>query len=216
MRFQAAAALLVTAAALSAPALAQTPPGPQVLLGEVTAVSPTSVTLTVEGKPETVKLSPKLVVYVLTPTTPDQIKPGSFVGTTNIPSSTGGRSTEVHIFPPGVKLGEGDRPWPSQPGAKTASRMTNGAVTGVQRAETSRMTNGSVGAVKAAGGALSFDVAYAGGTKRVTVPKGTQITTMNPGAISDVKPGAGVTVIAITGADGVRQASLINIEPPGK
>jgi predicted phosphodiesterase len=94
--------------------------------------------------------------------------------------------------------------------------MTNGAVTGVQRAGGSRMTNGSVGAVDAKGGALSFDVAYAGGTKRVTVPKGTQITTMNPGAIADVKPGAKVTVIAVAGPDGVRQASLINVEPPSK
>ncbi len=209
---------LAVALLSSSVAWAAAPPAPQILLGQVKSVSPTSITVAVNGKVETLGVSPQLTVYLLKPTTPDQIKPGSFIGATNLPTIAGrGRATEIHIFPPGVKRGEGDRPWPSATtGSGGAAMMTNGTVSTGAPAQTSAMTNGSVGAIGGAGGTLSFDIVYAGGTKRVTVPPGTQITTMNPGTLKDVKPGARVTVIATNPPGGARQATLINVEPPGK
>ncbi len=97
------------------------------------------------GVVQTVKLAPDWAVVVMKPVDVASIQPGSFIGTTEFEKPDGtGRSLEVHVFPPGVKMGEGHYPWDLKPH--------------------SMMTNGTVGKVTASGkGADALDVAYPGG-----------------------------------------------------
>ena len=73
-----------------------------------------------------VGLTPTWTVAVMKPVAIDAIQPGSFIGTSEMPNKDGtsGKSLEVHVFPPGVKMGEGHYGWDLKPG----SMMTNGTV----------------------------------------------------------------------------------------
>ena len=159
--------------------------GRQIVRGVVAAVTPASVTVTgKDGKAVTVALAPNWTVAVTKPISADAIAPGSFIGTTEIPQADGtGLSVEVHVFPPGVKLGEGHYAWDSQPGAM--------------------MTNGTVGTVAAVGGGRALDVSYPSGTRHVVVPAGVPIVQITPGgAQSLIQPGVSVFLIAVPGPNG--------------
>ena len=171
-----AAALLAAAPALSAPAA---PPAPQFVRGTVTAVTPTSLNLTSrEGKKLTIGLTKDWTVQITKPVTAAQIVPGSFIGTAEMPQKDGtGRSLEVHVFPPGVKLGEGHYGWDLKKG--------------------SMMTNGTVGKVVASKSGSSFDVSYSTGVRRIVVPPKTPIVQIVPGARTLIKPGSKVFMAAI-------------------
>jgi hypothetical protein len=143
------------------------------------------------------------------------IKAGVFLGTTNTPTGTGsGDSTEVHIFPAGVKMGEGDRPMGPQ---ASGSRMTNGTVSSAASGPAgggSRMTNGSVGAVAKGGSSVTMKVAYAGGVRTVTVTDKTPITVLTTLKPTALKPGSNVLVGAVPGPKGGEKvASFVNVQP---
>jgi hypothetical protein len=157
----------------------------QIVRGVVSAVTPSSLTVTArDGKTVTVGLAPNWMVAVMTPIHADAIQPGSFIGTTEMPQADGsGLSLEVHVFPPGVKMGEGHYPWDLQPGAM--------------------MTNGTVGKVVAVGAGRALDVTYPSGTRHVVVPAGAPIVQITPGgAQSLIQPGVSVFLVAATGPDG--------------
>ena len=168
------AALLVAAPALADP----TPPMPQVVRGTVTAITPTALTLkSREGQVLTIGLAKDWNVQVTVPITAAGIQTGSFIGTSEMPQKDGtGRSLEVHVFPPGVKMGEGHYGWDLKKG--------------------SMMTNGTVGKVVASANGRDLEVAYAGGVRHILVPPGVPVVTTFPGARSDVKAGIGVVVFA--------------------
>src|SRR5579884_3150720 len=103
---------LAGAALGQAPAAA--PPGPPIVRGNVVEVKDNVLTVKSErdGKPVQVTLAPTWTVAVMKPVAIDAIQPGSFIGTTEMPTTDGaGRSLEVHVFPPGVKMGEGHYGW---------------------------------------------------------------------------------------------------------
>src|SRR5436189_1353832 len=142
--FTAAVVLVATSAA------AQAPPAPTVVRGKVTALSANSITVKPDkGAPQSVTLTPTWSVAVMKPVEPDAIKPGSFIGTAEMPQKDGtGKSLEVHVFPPGVKMGEGHYGWDLKPG--------------------SMMTNGTVGTVVAGKkGARTLDVSYSYGKRTI-------------------------------------------------
>ncbi len=125
--FLAAAAFsLVVAGAAHAEAPAAPAFAPKILRGEIVSLAPDKLTLkTREGKLVDVALTRTWSVSLTKAVTAAEILPGSFIGTTNMPESEGvGRSLEVHVFPPGVKMGEGHYGWDLKPG----SMMTNGTV----------------------------------------------------------------------------------------
>jgi hypothetical protein len=142
------------------------------------------------------------------------IKPGSFIGTTNIPSGDGeGRSTEVHIFPPGVKMGEGDRPMGPARGSSAASRMTNGMVSSAAPATGgSRMTNGAVGAVSGGAGGLAMDVTYEGGERHIIVSLKTPVQIMSRGTPKLLKEGVPVVVGVVPGSKDSKTATFVNVQ----
>ena len=187
---------------------------PQLTPGTVSAVSGTTLTILNQGAPQAFQLTAGTVIMVTHQGSLADIKPGSFLGTTNVPSADGtGQSTEVHIFPPGVKMGEGDRPMRTTSTGE-ASRMTNGTVSTAAPAEgASRMTNGSVGSVASGAQGVQMDVAYAGGHRQVVVPPKTPIMVMSSGTTALLTPGAKVLVGAVPGPKGTQTATFINLQP---
>jgi hypothetical protein len=207
----ASAALLIVGAAAAEPAPPpasppSTPPPPaaapatgarQIVRGEVTAVAADHLDLkTREGKPLTVALAPNWNVAVMKPITAEAIQAGSFIGTTEMPQADGsGLSLEVHVFPPGIKMGEGHYAWDLQPG--------------------SMMTNGTVGKVESVSAGRALDVSYPNGSRHVVVPANAPIVQITGGTQAMIKPGAKVFLIADPTADGHLTANTISVGENG-
>jgi hypothetical protein len=170
--FLAAAALL-----LPVTGLAQAPPG--VARGVIVAVENDTLTLKLAGgSTEKIALAKDWNVSVLKPVSVDAIQPGSFIGTAEMPQQDGtGRSLEVHVFPPGVKAGEGHYDWDLKKGAK--------------------MTNGTVGKVTAAGKGRQLQVSYPNGERSITVPPNVPIVQITTGERSLAKPGTAAFLIVV-------------------
>ncbi len=176
------AALLAASPAWSQP----TPsPTPAFIRGTVTEVTPTSINLTSrDGRPVALILTKDWTVQVTKPVTADEIQTGSFIGTAEMPQANGsGRSLEVHVFPPGVKFGEGHYGWDLKKG--------------------SMMTNGTVGKVVASASGRSFDVSYSTGVRHIVVPPNTPIVQIVPSDRALIKPGVKVFIAALQTPSGL-------------
>jgi hypothetical protein len=174
--------LAIGAFALSTPALAQD--AMQHVRGKVTAVTADGLVVkTRKGVMLSVKLVPTWRVAAMKTVDLKAIQPGSFIGTTTVELPDGtGRSLEVHVFPPGVKMGAGHYPWDLKPG--------------------SMMTNGDVGKVVGSPKGATIEVSYPGGTHTILVPPKAPVVETVPGDRAMVKPGVSVFMIAVGGADG--------------
>jgi hypothetical protein len=169
---------------LALPAAAQAPPGP--VRGAVQSLDGNRLTVAGASGPAVVVLADDWKVTVLKKIDVGAIKPGSFIGTTNVDKPDGtGQSTEVHVFPPGLRAGEGHYPMPGQ---------------------TAMMTNGDVTTVVTDAKGQELDIKYNGrggsGVRHVVVPPGTPVVLFTDGDRSVIKPGAQVLVFAAPGADG--------------
>lgn len=173
--------------------------------GTIDKADASSVTLKTEsGSTETIALGGAKVVSVV-PSSLDQIKDGTFIGT-----ATKGENPmtalEVVLFPESMRgTAEGHYGWDAitdhtASGAKVKSAMTNGTV----KAETSggpkvksAMTNGTVKADKAsAGGERTLTVSYGkDGSKQIVVPSSAPIVAFEPADNSILKPGAKVFAV---------------------
>ena len=173
--------LALSALLLAAPAaaLAQAPAAPTVVRGTVTAVTDGALSIRTDKGPVQVVLAPTWIVSVMKPVAIDAIQSGSFIGTAEMPSKDGstGTSMEVHVFPPGVKMGEGHYAWDLKPG--------------------SMMTNGTVGTVVAGkAGSRELDVSFPSGQRHVTVPADVPVVQIAGGARDLVKVGTPVFLLA--------------------
>ncbi|HLI66011.1 MAG TPA: hypothetical protein VKU90_06570 [Caulobacteraceae bacterium] len=171
---------------------------PHIVRGVVAAMTGNSLTITTkDGKTVAVTLAPTWMVAVLKPIPVSAIQPGSFIGTTEMPQADGtGVSVEVHVFPPGVKMGEGHYPWDLQPGAM--------------------MTNGTVGTVTAVSNGQALDVSYPGGTRHVVVPANVPIVLITPGGDHAlVHTGVAVFLVAQAAADGSLTAGAVSVGADG-
>jgi len=188
---------VLAAAATCVPllALGQAPPG--VVRG--TIVSLQGDTLTVKtrgGHSQTIALAKNWNVTVLKPVPVSAIKPGSFIGTAEMPQGSGtGRSLEVHVFPPGVKAGEGHYPWSLRKG--------------------SMMTNGTVGEVTRSPKGRELTVTYPSGERHIIVPKGIPIVEFTNGERSLVKPGIPAFLIVAKSPSGELTSAGIAIGEHG-
>jgi hypothetical protein len=98
-----------------------------------------------------------------------------------------------------------------------ASSMTNGSVAAVKRggaATNSSMTNGSVTTASQRGGARQLTVTYKGGEQMILVPPTASVVTLQFGTVSDIKPGDGVFVNAVSD-DGKTAAGLVIVGTDG-
>ncbi|MFI4965551.1 MAG: hypothetical protein ACHP9T_09310 [Caulobacterales bacterium] len=172
------AAAALAAIALSATTALAQPAAPTVVRGTVTALSAASLTVKTDKGPQVVDLTPSWSVAVMKPVAIDAIQPGSFIGTAEMPNKDGssGRSLEVHVFPPGVKMGEGHYGWDLKPG--------------------SMMTNGTVGTVVAGKkGSRELDVNYSYGKRHITVPASVPVVQIGMGSRAMVKVGTPVFMV---------------------
>jgi len=198
---------------ISAPAQAQSPsattpaaapapaPRPTLIRGKVTSLDGNVLTVaTREGGVAVVKLTPDWSVTEVKPVSPDAIQKGSFIGTTEVDKPDGtGMSLEVHVFPPGVKMGEGHYPWDLKPG--------------------SNMTNGTIDNVVAGVSGRTVDVSYPGGVRHVEIPANIPIVQFGLGDKALLKPGAGVFIGAMKMADGTFMTNRVTtgangVNPP--
>lgn len=176
-------------------AAAQT--GPQNLRGKVKSLTGTALVIQPKsGKPITINLAPAWGVTAMKAVAVDAIQPGSFIGTTTVERPDGtGRSLEVHVFPPGVKIGQGHYPWDLKPH--------------------SMMTNGDVGKVVAGKKGRTIDVAYPGGTHTIVVPNNVPVVTIAGGDRAMIKPGVQVFIMSTKAADGSLAADRILVGDNG-
>lgn len=181
-----AAALALAAIAATASAQPASPPAPTVVRGTVTAMTDAQLTLKTDKGPQTVALAPNWSVAVMKTVAIDAIQPGSFIGTSEMPSKDGatGKSLEVHVFPPGVKMGAGHYGWDLKPG--------------------SMMTNGDVATVVAGKkGSRELDVSYPNGTRHITVPANVPVVQITPGKREQLKVGVPVFMVVGKTAGGM-------------
>ena len=179
-------------------AWAQAPAAPMVVRGVVTAMDAGSVTVKpAKGAPTKVGLAPSWSVAVMKPVAPDAIQAGSFIGTAEMPQKDGtGKSLEVHVFPPGVKMGEGHYGWDKKPG--------------------SMMTNGTVGTVVAGKkGSRQLEVNYSYGKRTITVPANVPIVQITGGTRAMVKVGAPVFMVVQKAANGQLMAGSVSVGENG-
>ena len=178
LALSAALALVATVAA------AQAPPGPTVVRGKVVTATETTLNVQTPSGAQVIQLTPTWTVTVAQRVNMDAIQPGSFIGTAEMPNPDGtGKSLEVHVFPPGVKMGEGHYGWDLKPG--------------------SMMTNGTVGTVvKGKRGSRELDVNYSYGTRHITVPSNVPIVQFTGGTHAQVKSGTPVFMVVQKGKNG--------------
>lgn len=126
------------------------------------------------------------------------VKVGSYIGVTTVPSSDGSqKAVEVHVFPEDMRgTGEGSRPWDLKPN----SSMTNGAVD-------SRTVAGNDG--------HTLTVKYKNGEKKVTVTPETTVVTYVPATRADIKPGTPVFAITTKKPDGSLEVARLSIGKDG-
>lgn len=192
LALSAALALVATSVA------AQAPPTPTVIRGKVLTATDTTLNIQTASGAQVVALTPTWTVTVADPVTVDAIQPGSFIGTAEMPNpdGSGGKSLEVHVFPPGVKMGEGHYGWDLKPG--------------------SMMTNGTVGTVvKGKAGSRELDVNYSYGTRHITVPPRVPIVQFTSGTHAQVKSGVPVFMVVQKGKNGGLMAGNVVIGKNG-
>jgi hypothetical protein len=193
LRAAAAAAAFCLICLAPVAALAQAPH----VRGTIEALSGDTLTLRTEaGETEKIQLAPNWNVTLLKRIGPEAIKPGSFIGTAEMPQRNGtGRSLEVHVFPPGVKAGEGHYAWDLRKG--------------------SMMTNGTVGEVKSVGKGREITVSYPHGERRIVVPKNVPVVEFTNGERSLVKPGIAAFLIVVKSPDGALSSMGVAIGENG-
>jgi hypothetical protein len=181
---------LSAAATLAQTPAPATPPTPTVVRGTVSAMTDASLTVKTDKGPQVVGLAPTWTVAVMKPVAIDAIQPGSFIGTAEMPGKEGmGKSLEVHVFPPGVKMGEGHYGWDLKPG--------------------SMMTNGTVGTVVAGKkGSRELDVSYSYGKRHITVPASVPVVQITGGTRELVKVGTPVFMVVQKTPNGMMAGSV--------
>lgn len=189
-----ALAALTIALLLAPPPSRAQQTAPVRLSGTITRIDGSKLSLaTSDGKSATVTLAADAGVTNVVPARLGDIKRGQFVGATAEPEANDRfRATEVHIFPPGVRPGEGHYPWNTGP--------------------TATMTNADVSAAAVKAGKGTMTLTTGGKSYDFDVPSGTPIVAMKPGAHSLLKKGAHVSVFqAQPAADGGYSAKSITV-----
>lgn len=134
------------------------------------------------GKKMTLKLAPDLTLFSVSHAAIGDIKSDSFIGTAAVPLPDGSlKALEVHVFPAGMKVGEGHYAW--------------------DLGKNSSMTNGTVGDVVVTSG-RTITVKYPDGEKKIVVPPDVPIVSLNKGDRSLLVPGAHGVFFVSKAADG--------------
>ena len=177
------AVAMVVASSLCA--IAQQPPSPSRVRGTIEGVD--GDVLAVKSRSgEDVKLhmTGDMRVVGIAKISLDDIKVGSFIGTTTVPGPDGEqKAVEVHVFPEDMRgTGEGSRPFDLRPN--------------------STMTNATVAQTVAGNDGQTLTIKYEDGEKKVVVSPDTPVVTYVPADKSELKAGAKVIAFIKKQPDG--------------
>ena len=192
-------ALAATFVLAVTPVLAQNPPvaSSRATIQTINADGATLNVRTRAGEDQTVHLTPKTRFVLVVPATLADVKPQTFVGVAALPGEGGGlKAMEVHIFPEAMRgTGEGFRPFDLGP--------------------KSSMTNGNISARVDATTGPKLTVTYKGGEQTIVVDPKTPIVGFDPGAQTDLKPGAAIIARGPKQADGSIEAGFLLVGKDG-
>ena len=191
--------------------------------GTVTDVTATGFTVQTDAGSKTIVLAADTRITGVVPSSIDQIQPGSFIGSANVPSGSTSRALEVVVFPPAMKgSGLGDYAWDLPAKGTNASAMTNGDVMGSAmtngtvkkmksgEAMPSAMTNGTVKTATGSGDRMLV-IDYGKGEKTIDVPADAPVVTFKPAVRSDIIKGAHVFVAALPGNPATAKVVAVGI-----
>jgi outer membrane lipoprotein SlyB len=155
-----------------------------------------------DGNPIKVKLTDDAKVSAVDRKSLADVKQGVFVGITAMPQPDGTqKAVEIHIFPEAMRgTGEGHRPWDLMPN--------------------STMTNANIDSEVASTDGKELVLKYKDGEKKFIVPANVEVVAFAPAAISDLKPGEKIFIVAAKkAADGSVEAARIvvgrnGVNPP--
>jgi len=181
------------------PAFAQNPPiaTARATIQTISADGSTLAVHTRAGEDQTVRLTPKTRFVLVVPATLTEVKPGSFIGVAALPGEGNElKAMEVHIFPEAMRgTVEGFRPFDLGP----KSSMTNGAISARVDATTGP----------------KLTVTYKGGEQTIVVDPKTPIVAFEPGARTDLKPGAAIIARGPKQGDGSIDAAFVLVGKDG-
>jgi hypothetical protein len=175
-------------------AIAQQPPAPSRVRGTIEAVDGDVLAVkSRSGEDFKLRMAGDMRLVGITKISLDDIKVGSFIGTTTVPGPDGGNNAiEVHVFPEDMRgTGEGSRPFDLRPN----STMTNATV-----AESVVGNDGHTLLVK-----------YKDGEKKVLVAPDTAVVTYVPAGKSELKAGAKIIAFFKKLPDGSFEATRISV-----
>jgi len=149
------------------------------------------------GDNVSIDVKPEVGVSAFVPATLSDAKVGTYVGTPAITGSDGIlRATSMIVFPEAARgTAEGHFAYDFGPN----SSMTNANVTSVVTGTSGR----------------ELDLAYKGGTSKVTVPENVPVVTPVPASKADLTPGKKVFLVVTPGAKGVYDAHVLFVEKDG-
>jgi len=155
-------------------AIAQTPPVK--VRGTIVGLDGDVLTVKAkDGSEKKIELAKDVQVAVAKKTSLDEIKPGTYLGSTAVKGPDGKLvAREVHTIPP--QAPSGHMPWDTEAGAT----MTNANLAGVARS-----TSGQ-----------EITLQYKDGEQKIVVPKGTPVLTFTPGDRSALKKGETIFTMA--------------------
>ena len=183
----------------AAPALAQNAPvvSARATIQTISADGSALNVRTRAGEDQTVRLNPKTRLILVVPAALADVKPGSFIGVAALPGEGNElKAMEVHIFPEAMRgTGEGFRPFDLAP--------------------KSSMTNGNISARVDATTGPKLTVTYKGGEQTIVVDPKTPIVALEPGAQTDLKPGAAIIARGPKVNDGSIDAAFVLIGKEG-
>ena len=186
--------IAVAVMASSLYAVAQQPPTPSRVRGTIEAVDGDVLAVkSRSGEDFKLHMAGDMRLVGISRISLDDIKVGSFIGTTTVPGPDGGASAvEVHVFPENMRgTGEGSRPFDLRPN----STMTNATVT--------QSVVGNEG--------HTLTVKYKDGEKKVVVSPETPVVTYVPADKSELKAGAKVIAFIRKLPDGSYEAKRISV-----
>ena len=183
----------------AATALAQQPPAPMRIRGQIEKVDGNALTVKArDGATIAINLPDSARVTGIVKASLADIKPNSYIGVTAMPEPDGSqKAIAIHIFTEQQRgTGEGHRPWDLRPG----STMTNAAVE-----TTAASVDGQVLTVK-------YKSADKTEEKKVIVPPDAAIVAFQPGDRSELKAGAQVIIFGLQRQpDGTLTAASVNV-----
>jgi hypothetical protein len=186
--------IIVAVVGSSLYAIAQQPPSPSRVRGTIEAVDGDVLAVkSRSGEDFKLHMAGDMRVVGITKISLDDIKVGSFIGTTTVPGPDGGaNAVEVHVFPENMRgTGEGSRPFDLRPN--------------------STMTNATVADSVTGNDGHTLIVKYKDGEKKVVVSPETPVVTYVPADKSELKAGAKVIAFIKKLPDGSFEANRISV-----